>query len=193
MLHKFLADVKFHRLLVSIDRDISIKTQEKGCTSCGGKLHQADYPRSPFGVNTAFREHYRSRFSLCCMQCRRRATPSSVRFFGRCWYVAPLFLLINALMGQSSTCAAKDFQKQLGVVVNKRTWKRWRKFWLLFFPTTAFWKCMKGIVALHIDQDTLPGTLLDTYLGSLEEKLKALLVFFAPITAGAFACCLRGR
>ena len=80
-------------LLIAIDREIAEATRKKGC-DCGGALHQSNYPRSPFGLSAEFRIAYEERFSFCCADCRKRTTPSSVRFFGRRWYPAPLLLLI---------------------------------------------------------------------------------------------------
>ena len=75
---------------VKIDNDLADDAIKAGCLSCGGKLHQADYPRSPHGLSEADAEHYQFRRSVCCGKCRKRHTPPSVRFFGRRWYVAPV-------------------------------------------------------------------------------------------------------
>ena len=85
MSHKFIFRSTFHSLLIAIDREIAEATRKKGC-DCGGALHQSNYPRSPFGLSAEFRIAYEERFSFCCADCRKRTTPSSVRFFGRRWY-----------------------------------------------------------------------------------------------------------
>ena len=97
MSHKFIFSASFHSLLIAIDRELSELTRQQGC-SCGGRLHQSNYPRSPFGLPAEFRSFYDERFSSCCHDCRKRTTSPSVRFFGRRWYPAPLLLLISALM-----------------------------------------------------------------------------------------------
>ena len=98
MLHKLLFKSSLHDVLIQIDFEFSNKIQQGGCPHCGGKLHQADYPRSPLGLPQILRSHYQRRLSFCCADCRKRATPPSVRFFGRRWYPAPLLVLISALM-----------------------------------------------------------------------------------------------
>ena len=94
MSHNFLFDASFHELLTQIDQDLAKAIQESGCPDCAGNLHQANYPRSPFGLLAVFRVYYNERLSFCCADCRKRFTPPSVRFFGRRWFVAPVFLLI---------------------------------------------------------------------------------------------------
>lgn len=68
-----------------------------GCARCGRVLHSATYPRKPHGLAASLR-HDARRFSFCCAACRRRVTPPSSRFFGRRFRVAPLFLVVSALM-----------------------------------------------------------------------------------------------
>jgi hypothetical protein len=97
MSHKFLLNSSFHSLLNAIDQELLNKAQEAGCPFCDGRLDRADYPRSPLGIPAQFRESYDERFSLCCVECRKRTTPPSVRFFGRRWYPAPVLVLISLL------------------------------------------------------------------------------------------------
>ena len=54
MSHKFLLNASFHSLLNAIDQELAEQALKKGCSHCGGKLHQADYPRSPFGIPQPF-------------------------------------------------------------------------------------------------------------------------------------------
>ena len=86
MSQNFLYNASFHSLLNTIDQELAEQTKEKGCSYCGKQLHQADYPRSPFGLPAQFRTAYEERFSFCCTDCRKRTTPASVRFrcFARC-------------------------------------------------------------------------------------------------------------
>lgn len=185
MLHKFLENTSFHILLTRIDDTLAEEVQQKGCPYCGGKLHYSDYPRSPFGVSAAFRDYYQSRRSFCCAQCRKRTTSPSVRFFGRRWYYAPFFILINALIGKASARRLVGIQRYLGLTISKRTWRRWRKWWHEYFPTTSFWKKMKGLISIHAINGPFPRTLLSPEVKGLEEKVTTLLQFLAPITAGA--------
>ena len=82
--------------LTQVDAAEAQASREAGCPRCGCALHSATYPRKPHGLAAALRDDVR-RFSLCCSVCRRRVKPPSVRFFGRRFRVAPLFLVVSAL------------------------------------------------------------------------------------------------
>ena len=47
----------FWSFLLSIDKDLAECTRQKGC-SCGGRLHCANYPRSPRGGPDDLPEEY---------------------------------------------------------------------------------------------------------------------------------------
>jgi hypothetical protein len=184
MLLKFLLNTSFHSLLISIDQELTEKIQKKGCI-CGGKLHRANYPRSPFGIPLAIRASYIERFSLCCDLCRKRITPQSVRFFGQRWYPAPLLVLISALIIGINERRLKQVKQHLGIVVSKSTWKRWRQWWRESFEATSFWQKMKGFALKAIETKKLfPRALLILFQGTLEEKFRLLLQFLSPLTGG---------
>ncbi len=73
---------------LSVDKDLAECARRRG-SSCGGRLHSANYPRAPRSGLGHPPEEYRCRFSFCCDRdgCRRPLTPSSVRFLGRKIYV----------------------------------------------------------------------------------------------------------
>lgn len=184
MSHKFLCSSSFHTLLISIDRSLAEATRKKGC-SCGGRLEQSNYPRSPFGVPSQFRSNYEQRFSFCCHTCRKRATPPSVRFFGRRWYPAPLLLLISILMGSINDRRLKQVKRYFGITVSESTWKRWRRWWREGFVETRFWKKARGSIPEYSEKGMpLPRHLLKTFRGLIDEKFIFLLQFLSPITAG---------
>ena len=145
MSHKFLFDSSFHLLLIAIDRELAESTRQQGC-SCGGTLHQANYPRSPLGLSAEFRSAYEERFSFCCSDCRQRTTSPSVRFFGRRWYPAPLLLLISALTLSINEYRLTQIKHRFGITVSESTWKRWRRWWRTTFVETAFWKHVSGLM-----------------------------------------------
>jgi hypothetical protein len=185
MSHKFLFNASFHLFLNKIDQEFLDKERKKGCCYCQGVLHQADYPRSPFGVPSAFRASYNERFSLCCSQCRKRVTPPSVRFFGRRWFPAPLLILISALMLGINERRLEQVRRHLGITVSESTWKRWRRWWREQFMQTPFWRQMKGLFPPAPDlAGFFPRSLLDVFQGKLEEKIFQCLTLLAPITAG---------
>ncbi len=87
MLHDFfpgsiLSCARIWTFLTRIDAAEAERCRLEGCPRCGGCLDSASYPRKPHGLAASLREGVR-RFSFCCRDCRRRETPSSVRFFGR--------------------------------------------------------------------------------------------------------------
>jgi len=184
MLHKILFNATFHLLLIQIDEEFLNQTAQKGCPYCGNKLHLANYDRSPFGLLSQFRQYYDERFSLCCSSCRKRTTPQSVRFFGRRWYPAPLFVLISALMLGINERRLKQIKRHLGIVVSESTWKRWRKWWQQSYEATSFWKQAKGFALTIGIKKLFPRALFVLFQGSFEEKLRLLLKFLSPLTGG---------
>ena len=92
-----LSNARVWAFLKRVDEAEAEACREAGCPRCGGDLHSARYPRKPHGLAPELRDDVR-RFSFCCVDCRRRMTPPSVRFFGRRFRVAPLFLLVSALV-----------------------------------------------------------------------------------------------
>jgi hypothetical protein len=184
MSHKFLFNASFYTVLMSIDRELAEKERRKGCCHCGGKLHQSHYPRSPLGVPIEFRFHFEERFSFCCFNCRKRSTPSSVRFFGRRWFPGPIFILISALMMGINERRLAQIKRHFGVVVSESTWKRWRYWWRKVFPTTEFWKSQAGLIHPDGIKGVFPRDLLTMYLGGLAEQMTLLLQFLSPMTAG---------
>lgn len=185
MSHNFLSNANFHLFLNSIDQELALKTQEKGCPECGHKLHQANYPRSPIGISPQFRDQYDERLSFCCEVCRKRITPPSVRFFGRRWYPAPLFIFISALMRRVSESTLVLVKRQFGISVSESTWKRWRRWWRESFVETLFWKQAKSIIPRALESKRpFPHALLDAFSGSLEKKMGFLLKFLSPLSCG---------
>lgn len=185
MSQNFLSNASFHLLLNKIDQEITDKAKLQGCLSCGNKLHKANYPRSPAGLPSQFRNFYDERFSLCCNTCRKRITPPSVRFFGRRWFPAPLLMLISALMLGINERRLLQVKQHLGITVSECTWKRWRRWWRESFHKTLFWQQAKGLVPILIEPNKLfPRALLDLFQGTLQEKTRLLLHFLSPLTGG---------
>ena len=182
MSHNFLWDANFHFLLKTIDEALAEKVHKQGCPDCSHKLHQANYPRSPMGILVQFRDHYEERLSFCCELCRKRRTPPSVRFFGRRWYPAPLFMLISAFMGRVNDFILTQMKERFAISVGLSTWKRWRQWWNELFPLTLFWKQVQGLIPVLETKRSFPRALLDLFQGKLEEKISSLLIFLSPLT-----------
>jgi len=98
MSHNCLANnnLNFHIHLYDLDVETAEAVKQAGCLHCGGRLHQANYPRIGFGLRPQLAHLYAQRFSFCCADCRSRTTPPSVRFFGRRRFAASIFLLLCA-------------------------------------------------------------------------------------------------
>ena len=186
MSQNFLLNASFHLFLNKIDQELADKTQSEGCQFCGGKLHQDDYPRSPLGIPAKLRTYYDNHLGFCCVDCRKRTTPMSVRFFGRRWYPAPLFILISLLTLGINKRRLAQIKKYFALAVSETTWRRWRKWWRDAFTQTQFWQKEKGRLPPipAIIQGPYPRVLLDVLQGKLEEKMGLLLQFLSPLTGG---------
>ena len=114
MLHDFfsgsiLSCARIWSFLTRIDAVEAERVRAEGCPRCGSCLDSAPYPRKPHGLAASLREGVQ-RFSFCCRDCRRRATPPSVRFFGRRFRVAPVFLAASFLVRFISRAALVAYQ-----------------------------------------------------------------------------------
>lgn len=184
MSHKFLFNATFHSLLNTIDQDLAAQAQQAGCP-CSGKLHRSHYPRSPLGLPSGFRDYYQERLSFCCETCRKRITPPSVRFFGRRWFPAPIFILICVLKLGINDRRLLQVKRHLGIKISESTWKRWRRWWHETFLQTKFWQQAKGLIPSILGTDiSLPRDLLATFSGEFKDKLYLLLRFFSPLSNG---------
>lgn len=186
MSQNFLFKSSFHALIFKIDEEIAENYIKKGCVYCGGKLHQANYPRSPMGMPVEFQDQYDCRISFCCGGCRRRTTPPSVRFFGRRWYPAPLHIFISIMTRGINKRRIALIKKYFGIVVYESTWRRWRKWWRDEFVITKFWQKQKGCLmpSDEITQGPFPRVIFDSYTGNIEEKMLLFLPFLSPLTGG---------
>ena len=185
MLPIFLYKANFHLFLNNMDQEIANAVFELKCPFCPGKLHQANYPRSPMGIPLEFREDYSERLSFCCDTCRKRTTPPSVRFFSRRWYPAPVFMLICLLSLGINERRLSQMKRHFGLTVSESTWKRWRRWWRESFVVTDFWKKEKGLaVSMLKETISFPRALLKLFSGTFDEKLRLLLRFLSPLTGG---------
>ncbi len=186
MYHKILKYPSFHALLVHIDNELADNVRSEACPFCSGPLYQADYPRSSLGLPAACREHYDSRRSLCCGNCRKRVTTPSVRFLGRRRFPAAIILLIAAFMSGASRRRHHQVTCYFGITISLRTWVRWRRWWRDCFIGTAFWKQAKATLPGTAIAGPFPRQLLLIFPGRLNQKLVKALQFLAPMTAGVY-------
>ena len=158
-----LVDPSFFRFLSTCDADLAEGVRTAGCSRCPGRLHRANYPRKPRGGPEAIASEPTYRHSFCCDQegCRRRVTPPSVRFLGRRVYFAVVVLLFSVLESGPSRTKARVLKGAVGVSV--RTLRRWRRGWQSIFPRTRFWIAARARLILPVEENDLPGALLDRF------------------------------
>lgn len=184
MYQALLADARFHRLLLAMDEDIASRCRAAGCP-CGGVLHGGRFRRKPRGKPAGLGDDYDLRFSFCCAvrECRRRATPPSLRFLGRKVYLATMVALVSAM--QHGATAVRLHRLSLAVGVDRRTVARWRSWWLSIFTAGAFWRVGSAAFMPPADPSRVPASLLERFTGDTEQRVIAFLRFLAPITGGA--------
>lgn len=195
-MHELLADARFYATLLRIDRDLAHEVSNGACP-CGGALDVSDYARSPRGGPAALPEGYERRFSFCCRVdgCRARATPPSVRFFGRRWYLAPVVALVSALrhgVTQRRLAALRGWLKGRGERLCRQTVERWRRWWLETFTASPTWEAGRGRFVPPVEEAALPQTLLERFAGPDQERLTAALRFLSPVTTGSYARSVTG-
>jgi hypothetical protein len=125
-------------------------------------------------------DDYTKRWSFCCAVdgCRRRVTPTSVRFLGRRWYLGVVVLLACALTQGLECGRAKGLCRQLRV--SWRTLQRWRTWWQETLPTTALWRSA-GLVP-PLAAESRPSDLLERFAGDGEVRVTGTLRWLGPVT-----------
>ena len=178
---KLINNIRFHKLLVMFDHDLTRAARAQGCP-CGGRLHTADYGRKPKGVPAGATEFYRERLSLCCADggCRKRTTPPSLRFLGRRVYVAVTVLLISVMVHGGTRVQLSELSRQFGI--DRRTLARWREWWRTTFVQSRFWLAAKAAFSPPVDESCLPASMLERFMGGRLRRLVNLLHFLKPIT-----------
>jgi hypothetical protein len=179
-----LTDLRFHRLLLGFDQDLARSACAQGCLYCRGILHSARYWRKPRGFPVGLGEEYRQRFSFCCavQECRKRKTPTSLRFLGPKVYGATIIVLVSVLRG-GAKAPMRRLQELVGV--SRRTVTRWQHWWRETFVSTAVWQVIRGTLFKPVSTDALPASLLERFAGDAANQLLSLLRSLAPLTGGA--------
>jgi hypothetical protein len=186
MYHASPFNATFWAFLCTVDQDLAETTRRQGCP-CGGRLHRADYPRKPRGGPDTPPATYKTKFSFCCNrdECRKRATPPSVRFLGRKIYLGAFVVLISAMRQGPTRRRVRELTTLFGV--DRRTIARWQEFWREHFPQSHFWRVAGARVILLADVATLPLSLLNAFhiRFNVCDELDGwdrLLRFLSPIT-----------
>ncbi len=169
---EFVANASFWDQLLTIDRKLFETARASACSFCGGRLHTSHYPRKPRGLSVEAEPYFSQRFSCCCGHCRKRYTPSSVRFLGRRVYVAAIMILATM---HTLVCGAA-----------RRTLGHWNFWWTQTVPTLGFWRELQGRLVPTVESSRLPGSLLERLEPQkdlqTEDCLVQVLKFLAPAT-----------
>ena len=182
-----LREVRFHELLLRIDRTLAEQVRLGRCRLCGAALHAGHYDRKPRGGLPPLSDEHRERFNWCCARdgCRSRAMPPSMRFLGRKVYLGAVVVLVSALRCGATPVRMARLTELLGV--SRWTVERWRRWWSEVFPQTRCWGAGSGLFAIPVSTARLPASLLERFAGPPETALLALLRFMLPVTGAAAA------
>lgn len=187
MCHENEFYVSFFEQLRITDEAITAAVRARGCGICGGRLDRADYPRKPRGgVIAPAGEGETKRLSLCCARegCRKRSTPPSVRFLGRKVYLSVVVVLASIHAVREVSARAASLRAATGVPA--RTLWRWVTWWRTVFALGSFYRAARGDFASPIAEGDLPGSLLSRFaLPTIEERLRALLLWLSPLTTAS--------
>lgn len=177
-----LTNKKREELLTKIDTDFAEEVRGRGCRhpDCGGKLHRSDYERKPRGG-----PDWDLRDSFCCDEdgCRRRETPTSVRFLGRRVYAGFVVVLVSAMVHGLKAERVQRIREVLKI--DRRTLERWREWWRSTFVRCSFWKAARARFMPLLCEQTLPWSLGKRFEIERPERLVDLLKFLAPLTRPA--------
>jgi hypothetical protein len=179
--HALLRDTRFFALLTALDQDLAEQTRTQGCP-CGGRLHQAHYPRKPRGGPVDLSPEQERRLSFCCERegCRRRKTPPSLRFLGRRVYFGAVVVVVTTLAHGVTPRRAEALRREFGV--DRRTLARWRRWWRAHFPASAFWRQRRARFSPPVAVVGLPATLLGRFAVAGDSAgLVSLLRFLASL------------
>ena len=177
-LGSIFSNARVWAFLKQVDEAEAARCRSGGCAHCGAVLHSATYPRKPHGLAPALREDAR-RFSFCCADCRRRVTPPSARFFGRRFRVAPLLVMVSALV-LGGGARVKAISAKWGIPLV--TLKRWRQWWGETFVHTRAWRAKRAELAVEPGEAALRIVLRRIRGRGLRARLLRSLVWLLPWT-----------
>ena len=186
MYHKFLQDREFFERLLGIDRQMAAEVQASGC-GCGGRLDRASYRRKVRGLPKGLGPEHEIRESFCCCKegCRKRATPTSVRFLGRRVYVSVAVVIVAAVEGGVTKRRVEQLQDLMRCPLDRRTVERWVVWWREMLPRTRLWQETRRKLRAPVNLKRIPLSLLEAFEGKDPEgRLIGLLRLLSPISIG---------
>jgi len=136
--------------LLSLDRKAAQALWGTTCPHCGrGILHWGSWRRKfrcPVGF--VLPADFDVLFSLCCSAegCRKRTTPSSIRFPFRSPNLAAVVILAKIFVCGPSSKRVAEIQKIMEV--DERTVRRWLARWRNTETSSAWWQKLSGFYSL---------------------------------------------
>lgn len=183
MSHDLAPDFNFHAYLRHVDQVAADAIDRVGCRHCGGRLDVANFPRKVRGLDPASEAAggYDVRLSLCCARegCRRRATPPSVRFFGRRIFASVVFMLVAFGTGGSSVDSALPTSPP---PPSWETRKRWAWWWAERFVLEPWFVVLASRMATPVDLRCPAKDLLSRFDGGIVDRIVNVLGLLAPMT-----------
>ena len=171
------------RALLAILRQLDVEEAERvrqgGCPYCGGKLHRANFPRKPRGIEEVEEEDW-WRLSFCCEKCRRRTTPKSTRFLGRKVYHATVVVVVVVL--RATTLVRRIAAATRASAITIRRWVMWWKGPVL---DSNWWREVLARVMPPPDEGAPVRSLYEHFLAGAADArtaLTRLLSFTSPLT-----------
>lgn len=121
------------------------------------------------------------RASFCCADCRKRATPPSVLFLARRWYLGAVVVLVAALREGPTPARMARIEMEWGV--NERTVNRWRAWWKEQFATSPFWREARVRLGCPGAEERLPFSLAEVFGVAAEgARIVDLLRWLSPVS-----------
>jgi hypothetical protein len=166
MLHDSPLKEEFFAWMTDLDLRVAREVAAARCPLCGGPLHQGNYERKPRGgLLAGAGEAFRTRYSLCCGWCRKRALPPSLRFLGRRVYLGAVVVLATVVAQVASTLKGA----RAVTAVPGRTLRRWGAWWLSTFPATRTWTELRPrFMPPPPDEADLPRSLVERLATDVE-------------------------
>jgi hypothetical protein len=178
--HGLLEKVEFHERLFRTDVVLAEQIRRRGCQrgGCGGRLHQADFPRKVRGLAVDGSPAFATRIGLCCGWCRRRVLPPTVRFFGRSSYA-----FIAALVAVATTLASGIASGARLVGAMWATVARWIDFLQCDLASRGEWQSARGRLPASLPLERLPLSLVEVFgCVEAEDAWLSALRWLSPVT-----------
>ena len=185
MLTELLGSTNLFHLLHRIDIDLADQQQKGGCPFCGSSLHHSNYRRKP-RCGPTLPESLYIRLSFCCSRenCRRRTLPKSTLFMDRRVYFRVVILIAVTLNQNKPQEYSKNMLSKM-LEANRKTVNRWIAYFREIFPASQMWKTVRGFISPAVTNHSLPGSLVEYFLGHALTPGVAIINCLRLLTTGS--------